>query len=139
MKRLLSIGSTIMLTLTTMIGMPLKYYSQHVNDLCINKDILPKIWTPYMAKIYAISYMKMWYPEWGRGEHKALIKLWTKESNWRPEADNPDSTAYGIAQVLHTKPGTPAPQQVARGLEYIVDRYDRPSIAWSHWRKHGWY
>jgi len=139
MKRMLSIGSTIVLTLTTMIGMPLKYYSQHVNDICINKEMLPKIWTPYTAKIYAISYMKMWYPEWGRGEHKALMKLWGKESAWNPEADNPDSTAYGIAQVLHTKPGTPAPQQVARGLEYIVHRYDRPSIAWSYWRKHGWY
>jgi hypothetical protein len=138
-RKLIAVGSSILLTITTLVGLPLKYYSQHVNELCYNEERLPKVWTPYAAKMYALSYMKMWYPHWGRGEHKALMKLWGKESGWRHDADNPKSSAYGIAQVLHTKPGTPAPQQVARGLEYVVHRYDKPSVAWSHWRKHGWY
>jgi hypothetical protein len=29
-----------------------------------------------------------------------LVKLWTKESNWRWNADNPTSSAYGIPQSL---------------------------------------
>jgi len=35
--------------------------------------------------------------------------------------------------------GTPAPEQIARGLAYIQHRYGKPSVAWAHWRKHGWY
>ena len=96
-------------------------------------------WTPRALKLYAKQFMRMTYPDWNLSEHRALMKLWGKESGWRHDADNPESSAYGIAQVLNTKPGTPAPQQVARGLEYIVHRYEKPSIAWSHWRKHGWY
>ena len=96
-------------------------------------------WTPRALKLYAKQFMRMAYPEWNLSEHRALMKLWGKESACKHDADNPESSAYGIAQVLNTKPGTPAPQQVARGLEYIVHRYDKPSVAWSHWRKHGWY
>jgi hypothetical protein len=81
----------------------------------------------------------MHYPEWNRNEWKALKKLWTAESNWRHEAKNPKSTAYGIAQVLNTPEGTPAPQQVARGLAYIKHRYEKPSAAWSFHRKHYYY
>jgi hypothetical protein len=92
-----------------------------------------------MLKNYAISYMKWQFPDWNRSEHKALMKLWGKESAWNPTADNPDSSAYGIAQVLNTEPGTPAPLQIERGLAYIVHRYEKPSVAWSYHRKHGWY
>jgi hypothetical protein len=92
-----------------------------------------------MSKTYARGYMAIEYPSWGRAEWRALLKLWGKESAWNHNADNPNSTAYGIAQVLKTKPGTPAPLQIEKGLAYISHRYDKPSIAWSHWRKHGWY
>ena len=81
-RKWIAVGGSILLTLTSLVGLPLKYYSQHVNDLCYNEERLPKIWTPYAAKMYALSYMKMWYPDWGRGEHKALMKLWGKESAW---------------------------------------------------------
>lgn len=130
----------MLLTLVTMVGIPLKAYSQQIETKpCTGEWTKPIIWTPHLAKMYARSYMKQWYPEWNRSEHKALMKLWGKESAWNHEADNPKSTAYGIAQVLGTKHGTPAPQQVARGLVYVQSRYDRPSIAWKHWREHGWY
>ena len=97
------------------------------------------IWTPRMAKAYAQSLMKWQYPHWNKSEWRALVKLWGKESGWNHKADNPKSTAYGIAQMLKTKPGTPAPQQIARGLVYIEHRYDKPSKAWAHWRAKGWY
>ena len=72
-------------------------------------------------------------------EATCIKLLISKESAWNHEANNPNSTAYGIAQVLGTKPGTPAPLQIERGLAYIEHRYDKPSVAWAHWRKHGWY
>jgi hypothetical protein len=92
-----------------------------------------------MSKTYARGYIALEYPQWGRSEWSALKKLWGKESAWNHKAANPKSTAYGVAQVLKTKPGTPAPLQIEKGLAYIEHRYDKPSIAWSHWRKHGWY
>ena len=138
-KRVLSIGSTLVLSLATLIGIPLKSYINMVehNPKCVG--IGPIKWTPHMAKVYARGYIAVHYPEWNRSEWKALEKLWTAESNWRHEADNPHSTAYGIAQVLNTPEGTPAPQQVARGLAYIKHRYEKPSAAWSFHRKHYYY
>ena len=35
-----------------------------------------------------------------RNNWECLEALWQKESNWRPLADNPKSTAFGIAQML---------------------------------------
>ena len=96
-------------------------------------------WTPRVAKAYTKALMKLEYPNWNRSEWSALAKLWGKESAWKHTADNPKSTAYGIAQILNTKPGTPAPLQIERGLEYIQHRYERPSVAWAHWRANGWY
>jgi resuscitation-promoting factor RpfB len=34
-------------------------------------------------------------------EYKCLLQLWGKESAWNHLADNPKSTAYGIAQMLN--------------------------------------
>jgi hypothetical protein len=96
-------------------------------------------WTPRVAKAYTKALLKIEYPHWNRSEWSALAKLWGKESGWKHTADNPKSTAYGIAQVLNTKPGTPAPLQIERGLVYIEHRYDKPSKAWAHWRANGWY
>jgi hypothetical protein len=97
------------------------------------------LWTPRTARAYAKALMKWNYPHWNRSEWIALDKLWTKESNWRHQADNKESTAGGIPQILGLDPKTPAPYQIERGLEYIVHRYDKPSIAWAHWRSNGWY
>jgi hypothetical protein len=141
MKRLrtISVLTSIYLGLFGFLGIHLKSYAQqiHYDPKCI--DFAPKIWSKQLLKSYAISYMKWQFPEWNRSEHKALMKLWHAESGWNHEADNPHSTAYGVAQVLKTEPGTPAPLQVERGLAYIVHRYEKPSVAWSHHRKHGWY
>ena len=138
-RRALSIGSTLILSLATLIGIPVKAYTNIVeyDPKCVEIGAIK--WTPHMAKTYARGYMLMHYPEWNHTEWKALKKLWTAESNWRHEAKNPKSTAYGIAQVLNTPEGTPAPQQVARGLAYIKHRYEKPSAAWSFHRKHYYY
>jgi hypothetical protein len=96
-------------------------------------------WTPRALKLYAKQFMRMAYPEWNLSEHRALMKLWGKESAWNHKAQNPNSSAFGIPQLLNLDPETPAPLQIERGLGYIMHRYDRPSVAWRHWREHGWY
>ena len=103
---------------------------------CLN-DL--SLWTPRTAKAYAKALIEYRHPHWNRSEWVALDKLWTKESNWRKEAKNKHSSAGGIPQILGLNPKTPAPHQIERGLEYIVHRYDKPSIAWAHWRSKGWY
>lgn len=140
-NRYKAIASTILLMAASLIGIPVKGYVEQVHKevdpTCI--EVAPKYWTPYMSKVYARGYMATEYPTWGRAEWRALLKLWGKESAWNHQADNPKSSAYGIAQVLNTKQGTPAPLQIEKGLAYIEHRYGKPSVAWAHWRKHNWY
>lgn len=80
-----------------------------------------------IAKRYA-------YAGWGwRGrEWRCLEYLWSSESRFDHYADNPKSTAYGIAQRLGEKSKDPA-IQILKGLRYIEHRYDTPCRAWSHW------
>jgi hypothetical protein len=92
-------------------------------------------WSKADSKAYARDKLSEWQEE----QWSCLNRLWGKESAWNMYADNPESSAYGIAQILNTEPGTPAPLQIEKGLSYIVHRYDKPSIAWAHHRKHGWY
>jgi hypothetical protein len=144
LRKTQAIVMTVLLSLASMIGIPLKGYIKQVHEELQESPThiqvkMPIYWTSYMSKTYARGFMAMEYPAWGRAEWKALAKLWGKESAWNHLADNPTSSAYGIAQVLNTKPGTPAPLQIEKGLSYIEHRYGKPSVAWSHWRKHGWY
>ncbi len=76
-----------------------------------------------------------------------LDSLWTRESNWTYNADNPTSSAYGIPQSLpgskmasagadwETNPVT----QIRWGLGYIADSYGTPCGAWAHSESVGWY
>lgn len=84
---------------------------------------------------------------WSSGQFACLEKLWTRESNWRVNAQNPSSGAYGIPQALpgskmatfgsdwRTNPRT----QIKWGLSYIAERYGTPCGAWSAFQSKGWY
>jgi hypothetical protein len=84
---------------------------------------------------------------WSDGQWPCLDSLWTRESRWRYNADNPTSSAYGIPQALpgnrmaeygsdwRTNPVT----QIKWGLDYIEDAYGSPCNAWAHSESHGWY
>ena len=84
---------------------------------------------------------------WGADEFSCLDRLWQKESGWRWNADNPSSSAYGIAQANPgskmasvgsdwlTNPAT----QIEWGLGYISGRYGTPCGAWAHSVEIGWY
>jgi ABC-type microcin C transport system duplicated ATPase subunit YejF len=92
--------------------------------------------------LYARTYAKEKVNKMFRNpnrEWSALAKLWGKESAWNWKANNPHSSAYGIAQVLGTPQGSTIEYQVNMGIKYIVHRYDTPSKAWAFWQRNGWY
>jgi hypothetical protein len=67
-----------------------------------------------------------------------LNKLYTKESNWRPEAVN--GPHYGIPQgrSIYLKTATPE-QQIQWGLKYIDNRYGSPCKAWSFFQQNNYH
>lgn len=75
---------------------------------------------------------------WYKRQYVCLSSLWGKESSWNHKADNPKSTAFGIAQMLNEKSKHPA-TQISNGLRYIKKRYDNPCSAWKYWQRHKWY
>ncbi|MDN4171355.1 lytic transglycosylase domain-containing protein [Nocardioides sp. SOB77] len=78
-------------------------------------------------------------------QFSCLDSLWVSESDWRIDADNPTSSAYGIPQALtqlHDLPAdymTSAASQIRWGLEYIRDSYGSPCNAWSFKQGNNWY
>ncbi len=86
-------------------------------------------------------------PEYGfaADQYSCLDSLYVSESNWRIDADNPTSSAYGIPQALtetHDMPPgyfTSAEVQIRWGLEYIADSYGSPCSAWSFKQANNWY
>ena len=71
-------------------------------------------------------------------QFKCLDKLYTKESNWRPEAKNGSHNGIpqGRSEYLATLNGY---EQVQWGLDYIGHRYGEPCIAWQHFKDKGWH
>jgi len=96
-------------------------------------------WTTEDSKAYAQDKLY----EWQHKQWLCLNKLWTKESNWRPNAYNKikvmGKNAGGIPQILGLDPKTPAPVQIDRGLSYIYNRYHTPCKAWEFFTKKGYY
>ena len=82
-----------------------------------------------IAKLYAQAGWG-----WDEREWRCLRYLWSSESRFDHLADNPESTAFGIAQRLGEKSKNPR-IQILKGLRYIEHRYDTPCRAWSHWLK----
>jgi hypothetical protein len=80
------------------------------------------------------------YAKWqlSAKEFKCLNKLWYKESRWNHKAANPQSSAYGIPQLLKMTETNPL-KQVDLGLKYIKHRYDNPCNAWKFHLKRNWY
>lgn len=90
---------------------------------------------------YAMKAMQRY--GWGNDQFSALDVLWgQRESGWDPNADNPHSTAAGIAQKMQSVHGpveSTGEGQVDWGLHYIKDRYGSPEQALAHSIKYGWY
>jgi hypothetical protein len=79
--------------------------------------------------------------QWAGG----LLPLWTQESGFNAKAQNPTSTAYGIAQFLDSTWGPFGPKtsdpglQIKYGLEYIKGKYGSPAAAEAHEKAYNWY
>jgi hypothetical protein len=81
-------------------------------------------------------------------QYSCLYELWMRESNWRPEAKNKESSAMGIPQLLNStwknikvKPTQDGYKQVDAGLRYIKHRYGSKGVcrAYAHHLAKGWY
>lgn len=101
--------------------------------------IIPREWVVADSKAYARDVMLAW----ADNQYVCLDKLWTKESNWRPNAYNKQKVmgkhAGGIPQLLGMSTQTPAPRQIDRGFAYILSRYGSPCKAWKFHQRKGWY
>lgn len=112
------------------------------------------------AGIQGVGKQMMLNKGWAENQWPALQALWTKESGWNYQADNPTSSAYGIPQGLvdlhNLKPpyygerisgygatakfkGGDPKTQIAWGLNYIKNRYGSPQKAWEYWQRNGSY
>ena len=91
----------------------------------------PKDYVDY--KTYSLYLLDFNYQE-----HKCLLKLYGKESAWKPDAVN--GSHYGIPQgksvYLSTLNGY---EQIQWGLNYIGHRYGEPCVAWDHFNRKGWH
>jgi hypothetical protein len=97
------------------------------------------------AKAFALEQVVEY--GWDFTQYSCLVKLWERESNWRWNALNKSSGAYGIPQSLpaskmasagadwQTNPET----QIRWGLRYIDGRYNSPCAALAHSDEHNWY
>jgi len=102
---------------------------------------------PSANTVQAIAFGKMKNHGWGLDQYSCLVKLWNRESNWRVNAYNPSSGAYGIPQSLpgskmavagadwKTNPET----QINWGIGYIEGRYGNPCTALAHSDRVNWY
>lgn len=101
--------------------------------------VVKREWTIEDSKSYAKDALYAWQ----LNQWKCLDLLWTKESNWRPEAYNPvkvmGKNAGGIPQILGLSPDTNPTEQIDRGVSYIIHRYTTFCNAWKHFQKKGWY
>lgn len=101
--------------------------------------------TPSAAQEYAKALLPEW--GWGVNQWECLLSLWTRESNWRPNAYNKTPVyqngeklhAGGIPQILGLDPLLTVERQIERGFTYLESRYGSPCTAWRFWQSNYWY
>ena len=106
-----------------------------------------RLWHPTPAQAQAYAAGAAAQRGWTGDDWDCLVKLWNRESNWRWDAENSSSGAYGIPQSLPADRmaafgedwRNDAAIQIDWGLSYIAQRYGSPSKAWQHSEEVGWY
>lgn len=107
------------------------------NEAMVRGDALKQGRTPLSAQRLAksiVSRAGLPLSQW-----TCLKELWQRESGWRWKADNPTSSAYGIAQVLKTPKHYTPRKQIKKGLQYIESRYGTPCQALQFHNNNNWY
>jgi len=100
---------------------------------------------PAGAQAYAASQLSA--HGWAPSEMQCLMKLWTRESDWKTTATNPSSGAYGVVQSLPAEKMASAGAdyrtnyrtQINWGLQYVEDRYGSPCGALNFHYANNWY
>ncbi len=100
---------------------------------------------PAGAQAYAASQLGA--HGWDAGQMQCLVKLWTKESDWKTTATNPSSGAYGVVQSLPAEKMASAGAdyltnyrtQINWGLNYVQERYGSPCGALNFHYANNWY
>lgn len=100
---------------------------------------------PAGAQAYAAGKLSSY--GWAPDQMQCLMKLWTKESEWRTTATNPSSGAYGVVQSLPAEKmassgadyRTNYRTQINWGLGYIKERYGSPCQALNFHYANNWY
>jgi hypothetical protein len=127
------------ISLVLIIVMGVTFFPYPFKRTEVENKVTPREWVVADSKAYAQDVVLAW----ADNQYLCLEKLWTKESNWRPEAYNKTKVmgknAGGIPQVLGMSTQTPAPKQIDRGFKYIMHRYGTPCTAWKFHQKKGWY
>jgi hypothetical protein len=143
-QRVMAGMTSLVMAFLSLFGYPTTAHAAGLAErLRCSPELPNELWTQSMAKSYAKFVMSK-YGWNAKSEFKALNKLWNQESHWNPLAYNTTpasdgSHAGGIPQVLGMSTRVPAPLQIDIGLEYIKQRYGKPSVAWAHERRHFWY
>ena len=94
---------------------------------------------PMSARSYARSMVS-------DKEYVALHELINLESNWNSEAQNPKSTAYGLAQfvdktwdLVDVEKSADYRIQLIAAQKYVIMRYGSWVKALEHHKRYGWY
>ena len=82
-------------------------------------------------KAYAKAVLPM-------NQYKCALELYTRESNWRPNAKN--GSHYGIPQgrSIYLKTASPI-EQVKWGIKYNKNRYGSSCAALNHFKRYNWH
>ncbi|MCB5273196.1 hypothetical protein BJG92_00711 [Arthrobacter sp. SO5] len=100
---------------------------------------------PAGAQAYAAAQLGSY--GWAPSEMQCLLKLWTKESDWKTTATNASSGAYGVVQSLPAEKMASAGAdyrtnyrtQINWGLNYVKQRYGSPCGALNFHYANNWY
>ena len=71
-------------------------------------------------------------------EYKCALTLYTKESNWRPEAKNGPHHGIPQGRSLYLKTANPI-EQIKWGIKYNKHRYGSMCKALEHFKKNNWH
>lgn len=100
---------------------------------------------PAGAQAYATAQLGTY--GWAPSEMQCLMKLWTRESDWKTTATNASSGAYGVVQSLPAEKMASAGAdymtnyrtQINWGLNYVKQRYGSPCGALNFHYANSWY
>lgn len=94
-------------------------------------------------KVYAKQQV---VDRWGEAEWDSFDKLIKRESSWNSNAQNPNSSAYGLGQFLNSTWASVGCvktsnkyEQIDCAIDYVQKRYNTPTKALSWHVKNNWY